>query len=82
MTRVYEEVEIDLDDYIEECRETLEDNGYIVYENEDEIETEIEYKLKEYVREMENNIYRYSDCRKTIKSYEEIYEDLKRIIGD
>lgn len=38
-------------------------------------------ELKEYVEEMYKNLYIYSESNKKFKSYEEIYNDLSRIIG-
>ena len=71
------EITIDLSDYLEECQETLEDNGYKVFE--DDFDTGIS-DLAEYVKEMEKNLYFYS--HKEFKSYEEIYNDLKRIVEE
>ena len=71
------EITIDLSDYLEECQEALEDNGYKVFEDDFDVQkyyeknfdTEIS-DLAEYVKEMEKNLYFYS--HKEFKSYEEI----------
>ena len=81
------EITIDLSDYLEECQEALEDNGYKVFEDDFDVQkyyeknfdTEIS-DLAEYVKEMEKNLYFYS--HKEFKSYEEIYNDLKRIVEE
>lgn len=81
------EITIDLSDYLEECKEALEDSGYRVFEDDFDVQeyydknfdTEIS-DLAEYVKEMEKNLYFYS--RKEFKSYEEIYNDLKRIVEE
>ena len=59
-------VEIDLNDYRDEIEEYFRPN----YHSD----------LAEYVKEMEKNLYVYS--RKEFKSYEEIYNDLKRIVEE
>ena len=81
------EITIDLSDYLEECQEALEDNGYKVFEDDFDIQEYYEKNfdtgisdLAEYVKEMEKNLYFYS--RKEFKSYEEIYNDLKRIVEE
>lgn len=79
------EIMIDLSDYLEECQEALEDNGYKVFEDDFDIQEYYEKNfdtgisdLAEYVKEMEKNLYFY--LRKEFKSYEEIYNDLRRIV--
>ena len=81
------EIMIDLSDYLEEFKEALEDNGYKVFEDDFDVQTYYEKNfdtgisdLEEYVKEMEKNLYFYS--RKEFKSYEEIYNDLKRIVEE
>ena len=81
------EITIDLSDYLEECQEALEDNGYKVFEDDVDIQEYYEKNfdtgisdLAEYVKEMEKNLYFYS--HKEFKSYEEIYNDLKRIVEE
>lgn len=60
------ETEIDLEDYRDKIEEYFKPN----YHSD----------LAEYVRGMEKNLYLYS--HKEFKSYEEIYNDLKRIIEE
>ena len=79
------EITIDLSDYLEECQEALEDNGYKVFEDDFDVQEYYEENfntgisdLAEYVKEMEKNLYFY--LRKEFKSYEEIYNDLRRIV--
>lgn len=59
-------VEIDLEDYRDEIEEYFKPNYHS--------------NLAEYVKEMEKNLYFYS--HKEFKSYEEIYNDLKRIVEE
>ena len=81
------EITIDLSDYLEECQEALEDNGYKVFEDDFDVQKYYEKNfdtgipdLTEYVKEMEKNLYFYS--HKEFKSYEEIYNDLRRIVEE
>ena len=81
------EIMIDLSDYLEECQEALEDNGYKVFEDDFDVQKYYEKNfdtgisdLAEYVKEMKKNLYVYS--HKEFKSYEEIYNDLKRIVEE
>ena len=81
------EITIDLSDYLEECQEALEDNGCKVFEDDFDVQNYYEKNfdtgisdLVEYVKEMEKNLYFYS--HKEFKSYEEIYNDLKRIVEE
>ena len=81
------EITIDLSDYLEECQETLKDNGYRVFEDDFDVQKYYEKifdtgisDLAEYVKEMEKNLYVYS--HKEFKSYEEIYNDLRRIVEE
>ena len=81
------EITIDLSDYLEECQEALEDDGYRVFEDDFDVQKYYEKNfdtgisdLVEYVKEMEKNLYFYS--HKEFKSYEEIYNDLKRIVEE
>lgn len=60
------ETEIDLEDYRDEIKKYFRPN----YHSD----------LAEYVKEMEKNLYFYS--HKEFKSYEEIYNDLKRIVEE
>lgn len=62
------EVEVDLEDYKDEIEDFL--NGGI------------KEQLADYVKEMEKNLYFYSDKHKQFKSYEEIYRDLDKIIKE
>lgn len=75
-------IEVDLDDYIDECEQTLKENGYLVFENEqdvvDFVDNEYKCVLSEYVEEMRKNLYIYSD--KKIKTYEEVYNDLDNML--
>ena len=81
------EITIDLSDYLEECQEALEGNGCMVFEDDFDVKKYYEKNfntgisdLAEYVKEMEKNLYIYS--HKEFKSYEEIYNDLKRIVEE
>lgn len=81
------EITIDLSDYLEECKEALEDSGYKVFEDDFDVQEYYDKNfdtgisdLEEYVKEMEKNLYFYS--HKEFKSYEEIYNDLKRIVEE
>ena len=81
------EITIDLSDYLEECQEALEGNGYRVFEDDFDVQKYYEKNfdtgisdLAEYVKEMEKNLYFCS--HKEFKSYEEIYNDLKRIVEE
>lgn len=60
------EAKIDLEDYR--------------YEVEKYFKPEYFADLAEYVKEMEKNLYVYS--HKEFKSYEEIYNDLRRIVEE
>ena len=75
-------IEVDLDDYIDECKKTLKRNGYLVFENEQDVIDFIDNKYKcvlsEYIEEMRKNLYIYSD--KKIKTYEEVYNDLDNML--
>ena len=79
------EITIDLSDYLEECIEALKDNGYKIFEDDFDIQEYYEKNfhtgisdLTDYVKEMEKNLYVYS--HKEFKSYEEIYNDLRKIV--
>lgn len=60
------ETEIDLEDYRDVIEEYFKPDVYS--------------DLAEYVKEMEKNLYFYS--HKEFKSYEQIYEDLRRIVEE
>ena len=60
------EAEIDLEDYRDEIKEYFNPKYHTV--------------LTEYIKEMEKNLYIYS--HKDFKSYEEIYNDLRRIVEE
>lgn len=70
------ETEIDLDDFLEECKITLEENNYTIIGND---ENEIYYNLEQYIEQMGKNLM-YLDDRDTKKTYAEIYEDLDKIL--
>lgn len=72
------EVDIDLSDLENDikrhycnCDNCLQDNCGI-----------LKYQLENYIKDMEMNLYHYSEKHRKFKSYEEIYEDLKRIIEE
>ena len=67
-------IEIDLDNYLDECIETIENAGYKVVKDQNF------EGLSGYVAEMEKNLYIYS--HKEFKTYEQIYEDLKNILRE
>lgn len=73
---VYVEVDFDLSDYESEI-ESEYCNGNCL-KNCDSLK----YELEDYVKEMEKNLYIYSEGSKSFKSYEEIYRDLKMIIEE
>ena len=52
--------------------------GYNEFSDSDFIKDELRY----YVAEMEKNLYGYINNEGLIKTYEEVYRDLKDMIGD
>ena len=73
-------IDFDLCDYEEDIKEEYCHcdclRGY------DETSDFIKEDLKEYVAEMEKNLYGYINNEGLIKTYEEVYRDLKDMIGD
>lgn len=82
----YVEVEINLENFEDECIEMLQDNGYKVFRSNDEIQeycAELDMSYNEaydsilgYLEEMKNKVYYENvseDCKK-------VYEDLDRIV--
>lgn len=74
---VYVEVDFDLSDYESEI-ESEYCNGNCLKFNWRNIKTDLE----DYAKEMEKNLYIYSERNRQFKSYEDIYRDLKRIIEE
>jgi hypothetical protein len=82
----YVEVEINLEDFEDECIEMLQDNGYKVFRDNEEIKeycTEWDISYNEaydsvlgYLEEMKNKVY-YGNAS---EEYKKIYEDLDRIV--
>lgn len=82
----YVEVEINLEDFEDECIEMLQDNGYKVFRDNDEIleycaELDMSYNeaydsILGYLEEMKNKVY-YENVS---DDYKKIYEDLDRIV--
>lgn len=82
----YVEVEINLEDFEDECIEMLQDNGYKVFRDNDEIkeycaEWDISYteaydSILGYLEEMKNKVY-YENVS---EDYKKVYEDLDRIV--
>lgn len=70
------EVEVDLNDFTEECKITLMDKGYTVIGDDEMV---IYYNLEQYIKQMGKNLM-YLDDRDTKKTYAEIYEDLDKIL--
>lgn len=82
----YVEVEIDLEDYLNECIEMLESKGYKVFQDNSEIqgycdEWDISYNqaydsILGYLEEMKNKVYYENPS----DDYKKAYEDLDRIV--
>lgn len=66
------DVEFDLEDYKDEIRDKYCYCDCLIDNNESE--------LKEYLQEMYKNLYIYPESTRKIKTMEEIYDDLSRII--
>ena len=71
------EVDFDLEDYEDEIKEKYCYCDCLI-DNDDDIIND----LKDYLQEMYKNLYIYSESNKRFKTYEEIYDDLSRIIGE
>jgi hypothetical protein len=82
----YVDVEINLEDFEDECIEMLQDNGYKVFRDNSEIqeycaEWDISYNeaydsILGYLEEMKNKVY-YENVS---DDYKKAYEDLDRIV--
>lgn len=42
----------------------------------------LKYALQDYIKQMEQNLYGYIDNKGLIKTYEEVYNDLKDLLAD
>ena len=78
MPKVSGEVELDFD--LEDYEDDIKDR-YCYCECLIDNHEGIISDLKDYLQEMYKNLYIYSESNKKFKTYEEIYDDLSRIIG-
>ena len=84
MSKIIEvETSINLADYIDECIEAVRDEGYYVFENEEQArfyfgeDNKLE-KIKEIVAEMRENVIYVPN--KTSQDYKDVYEKLDRVL--
>lgn len=75
-------ISIDVDE--DEVKSALEGKGYIIFDSDAEIydyvDNTLKAQLKEYVAEMNKNLYIYTV--KNFKTYEEIYNDLRNLVEE
>lgn len=83
MSKIIEiETSIDLADYIDECIEAVRDEGYYVFENEEQARFYFgEYskleKIKEIIAEARDNVLYKQDIS---QDYKELYEKLDKVL--
>lgn len=71
------EVEVDLDDFDEEdIVQYVKDLGYVVVEEETEIETDVMHEMKHAIWE-----YKYGSVTEAVKIIERVFPDLKGLSG-
>ena len=68
------EVDFDLCDYEEDIMAEYCHNNCLTPDNS------LKYALQDYIKQMEQNLYGYIDNKGLIKTYEEVYNDLKDLL--
>ena len=76
-------IEVSLSDYISECIEAVRDEGYFVFENEEEAreflgECDLLAKIREIIGEMRTKVIYEPDS--VSQDYKELYEKLDRVL--